>query len=182
MDFQREIEKLSPKVQRLIALLNDPSVDPALRKKAMAAVLNGISSNINSKVYEMSAFDFQISETSAPAIDTRYGDGLAGKVSDSIASGGFDTEKDRVGLFVAMAVTTAVAAASVTARDLGQYTTLQRFTRNGGDCEWCIGQAARGVIRNPQPIDFGRHKGCDCLLESKGFGSRNGEVKNYRPK
>lgn len=180
MDFQILIREIEPKLKRLAQIINDPAVSPDLRRAAHQSALEVISQLIYDKTYSMTAWDYEIEETLGRIFDKSIAAGLAGKLSDSIATGESMPIQEQLPTFMSVAVGAAMYDATETARSLGKYTVLKVRLGRKRDCKWCIDRARRSPIYNPAPLDFGRHNGCDCILEAEGFKSRNGEVQNYR--
>lgn len=181
MDFYSAVERLRPQLKRLVDIINDPTIDPTLRKRALAAALTQISQSVYSSAYRMTAFDMEILETIGIGPDAQLALGLARNISDGIAFGDLAAANDQVAAFAVNTAGIAMAHAAVTAGQLGKYRTLRINLRGKGDCDWCRAKAARGTIINPTPEDFIRHTRCDCFYDVQGFKSRNGELQNYRP-
>lgn len=181
MDFYLAIERLRPKLNRLVRIINDPAVDPTLRKQVLAAALTQIGQSIYGSAYRMQAFDMEIVETLGIGIDAQLALGLSRNLSDSIATGDLNTANDQVAMYAINATMIAMAHATETAGQLGKYRTLQIQLRGRGDCDWCRAKARRGKIVNPTREDFHRHTNCNCNYEVQGFKSRNGQLQNYRP-
>jgi len=181
MDFYRLVERLKPDLKKLVVILNDPAISPELRKATLSAAFKQIGTAIYGKAYEMSAWDYEIMETVGKGIDPVLSLGLARNISDSIAVGNQQITLDQAQSYTVQAAAAGMAAASITAGQLGKYRTLRIRLRGKGDCDWCRAKAARGTIVNPTDDDFRRHGGCDCFYDAQGYKSRNGEVKNYRP-
>ena len=182
MDFSNLVARIEPKLRRLAVILNDSSVNPSLRQTAHRSVLETIGQLVYDKAYDMTAWDYDIADTLGRIFDRDIATGLARNLSDSIATGDRVPVNDQLGTYTNKAALAAQSDASMTAQQLGKYTVLKVRLGPKKDCDWCKARAARSPIYNPTPIDFGRHGGCDCKLEAQGFRSRNGEVKNYRPR
>lgn len=181
MDFYLAIERLRPQLIKLVKIINDPAVNPELRKRALAAALNEVGRSVYGTAYRMTAYDMEIMETLGIGLDTQLALGLARNVSDSLAIGDVSNTSDQVALYAVNATGIAMAHASITAGQLGKYRTLQYRLRGKGDCDWCRNRAKAGIITNPTDSDFRRHNRCDCFFDVQGFKSRNGELSNYRP-
>lgn len=181
MDFYLAIEQLRPKLNRLVAIINDPEIDPVLRKRALTAALTEIGGAVYGSAYRMAAYDMEIAETLGIGIDAQLALGLARNISDGIATGDAATANDQLAAYSVNATGIALTHATITAGDLGKYRTLQIRLRGKGDCDWCRTKARRGKIVDPTPEDFHRHTNCNCFYDVQGFKSRNGELKNYRP-
>ncbi len=48
----------------------------------------------------------------------------------------------------------------------------------GETCKWC--RDLVGTHYNPESKHFARHDNCDCEIETSGYNSRNGILKNYK--
>jgi hypothetical protein len=179
MDFSRLIAELTPKINRLTNILNDPSVSPELRKSVLQNALNQVGQSIYGKSYDMTAWDMEIAETIGAGMDPNIALGLARNLSDSVATGNKVNAIDQVNTYAQNAAGVAMAAAFSTAGQLGKYRTLRVTLRGRGDCDWCRARAARGTIANPTNQDFSRHDHCDCYIVVKGYMSRNGLLANY---
>lgn len=67
--------------------------------------------------------------------------------------------------------------AVVTARQSGKKPTVTR-TEHSDACKWC--QSKTGTYENPGSDVFERHGGCEGKITTKGYGSRNGLLGNYK--
>lgn len=177
MDFSEFIESLTPKLNRLINIINDESVSPELRKAAHRSALEIIGSQIYAKAYDMTAWDLDIADTLAPAYDRAQASGMARNLSDSLATGDMKTAKEQSTTFMLIAVGMAQSMAFQTAGSFGKHRILRRRTTGKEDCSWC--DEKRGTYFNPKDDDFRRHGGCDCIFTVEGFHSRNGTLNNY---
>ena len=178
MDFYQLITRLQPKINRLMSILADPAVAPALRKAALTNALQTIGSAVYGKTYSMTAWDFEIAETIGRGMNPQLATGMAKQVSDAVATGDFKLALEQSRNYVFTANGSALYEATQTAGDLGKYRVVTRSLRNE-TCAWC--RARVGTYRNPSDDVFRRHTHCDCLITVQGYRSRNGEVKNYRP-
>lgn len=178
MDFQILVREIEPKLKRLARILNDPSVNPTLRRAAHRSALETIGQLVYDKAYNMTAWDYEIAETLGRIFDREIAAGLAMKLSNSIATGDSLPIEEQLPTFLSVATGAAQFDATDTAGTLGKYRRVTRRLRGKGDCDWCRSMA--GVYTNPGPEVFRRHNKCDCHIEAEGFKSRNGEVQNYR--
>lgn len=179
MDFSRAIEQLSPKLNRLINIINDESVSPELRKAALQSVFDVVGTQVFLKAYDMTAWDLDVAETTAPAYDRTQAVGMARNVSDAIATGDIKTAKEQSLTYMLVAIGAAQGAAFATAGAFDKHRVLKVRLIGRGDCDWCRARAARSPIFNPTNQDFSRHNHCNCILKVEGFQSRNGTLKNY---
>lgn len=69
--------------------------------------------------------------------------------------------------------------ATTTARESGKRPTVTR-TEHGDACKWC--QSKVGTYSDPGSDVFERHGGCEGKIVTKGYGSRNGLLSNYKNK
>lgn len=67
--------------------------------------------------------------------------------------------------------------ATVTARQSGKKPTVTR-TEHSDACKWC--QSKTGTYENPGSDVFERHGGCEGKITTKGYGSKNGLLGNYK--
>lgn len=67
--------------------------------------------------------------------------------------------------------------AMTTARQSGKKPTVTR-TEHGDACKWC--QSKTGTFTDPGSDVFERHGGCEGKIVTKGYGSRNGLLSNYK--
>lgn len=67
--------------------------------------------------------------------------------------------------------------ATRTARQSGKRPTVTR-TEHSDACKWC--QSKVGTYENPGSDVFERHGGCEGKITTKGYGSRNGLLNNYK--
>lgn len=182
MDFRSLVQRIAPKLRKLAVILNDPTVNPDLRRAAHRSALESLGQLVYNKAYDMTAWDYEIQETLGKIFDKNIASGLARNLSDSIATGDPIPMQSQLPTYLNKATGAAQYDATEMARSLGKHTVLKVRLGPKKDCDWCKRRAARSPIYDPQPTDFGRHDGCDCFLEAEGFRSRNGEVKNYRPR
>jgi len=68
--------------------------------------------------------------------------------------------------------------AFTTARQSGKRTTVVTRTEHSDACKWC--QSKTGTYENPGSDVFERHGGCEGKIVTKGYGSRNGLLNNYK--
>lgn len=67
--------------------------------------------------------------------------------------------------------------AVVTARQSGKKPTVTR-TESSDACAWC--RSKTGTFENPGSDIFERHGGCEGKITTKGYGSKNGLLMNYK--
>lgn len=67
--------------------------------------------------------------------------------------------------------------AMTTARQSGKKPTVTR-TESSDACKWC--RSKTGTFENPGSEIFERHGGCEGKITTKGYGAKNGLLKNYK--
>lgn len=178
MDYTKFTKTILAKVLAAMALINNPEVSPEVRQLNQEILFKEVGQAVYAKIYDMNAYDFEIMHTNGPGIDDRFY-GLAKVASASVSAGTLgltDYVKNYIDTTIAMAQHDAVK----NARQSGKHPTVTRKL-NGETCKWCANLA--GEYTNPPSNVFARHSGCDCSIITKGFKSRNGELKNYvKPK
>lgn len=177
MDFYSVIDRLMPQIKRLITVLNDPAIDPTLRKAALTAGFQQIGQSVYGKAYNMTAWDLEIAETLGRGWKVEIAQGLARNISTGIATGDGQLALDQAKNYVQQSASTAMFEASETGKQLGKYRTVTRSIRRE-TCRWCLDRA--GTYTNPTAEIFRRHTHCDCLIKVEGYRSRNGLLQNYR--
>lgn len=177
MDFYGLMDQLMPKIRRLVTILNDPAVDPTLRKAALTAGFQQIGQSVYGKTYNMTAWDLEIAETLGRGWNVELAQGLARNISTGIATGDTQLALDQAKNYVHSANSTAMFEASETGKQLGKYRLVTRSIRKE-TCLWCRSRA--GSYTNPTAEVFRRHTHCDCLIRVEGYRSRNGLLQNYR--
>lgn len=178
MDYTALNTTIVPKVIEAVRLINNPEILPAVRQLNQEILFREVGNAIYTQVYDMNAFDFDISHTRGPGMDDRYF-GIAKIASDSVSTGSLGLD-ERINTFLNQVVAQAQYDATTTARQSGKYTKVTRNTR-GKTCAWC--RSLAGVYTNPDSDVFRRHRGCDCTIFTEGYKSRNGLLNNYvKPK
>ena len=159
-------------------LINNPEVDPEIRQLNQEILFREVGQSVYSKIYDMNAFDFEISYTTGPGPDDRYY-GLAKKASYAVSAGNLGMI-EYVKNFIDSTIAKAQGDAFKYARQSGKHPTVTRRTI-GKTCDWCRERA--GTYTDPGPDIFQRHGGCDCEIITEGYNSRNGLLNNYvKPK
>lgn len=178
MDYAKLNKSILPQVLAAIRLINNPEIDPVIRQKNQEILLREVGAEVYAKIYNMNAFDFEIDYTTGPGIDERYY-GLAKVASATVATGALGLD-EYVKNFLDYAATQAQQDAVKTAKQSGKRTVVIR-KMNGETCKWC--ESLAGEYENPDSEVYKRHGGCDCLIITQGFKSRNGQLNNYvKPK
>lgn len=179
MDYSILSDSLLPKVMRAIRLINNPEVAPEIRQLNQEILLREVGNAIYAKIYDMNAFDFEISHTRGAGLDDRYY-GLAKVASGSVSTGTVGLE-EYVKNYLDYSTSKAQEDASINARQSGKRPRVTRSTTGKETCKWCDSLA--GVYEDPSSEVFRRHGGCDCRIVTEGYKSRNGLLKNYvKPK
>jgi len=178
MDFLAAIDRLMPQIRRVVEILNSEEINPVLRKQAMTSAFQRIGQTLYGKTYHMTAFDLEIFETIGRGFSPELALGLARNISNGIATGDNKLALDQAKNFLNSSTSSAMFDAVTTAKQLGKYIVVTRSLRKE-TCPWC--RARVGKYTNPTDDIYRRHTHCDCLIIVKGFKSRNGELKNYRP-
>lgn len=161
-------------VMAAIALINNPEVDPEVRQLNQEILLREVGTSVYNKVYDMSAFDLEISHTQGTGIDDRYY-GLAKVASGTVSAGAVGLE-EYVRNYLDTMASKAQHDSFKTAKQSNKHPTVTRKLV-GETCDWCTSLA--GTYTNPSADVFKRHGGCDCLIITEGYNSRNGKLKNY---
>lgn len=174
MDYSKLANKLTPKVMAAIALINNPEIAPDVRQRNQEILLREVGAAVYAKVYDMNAFDYDLAGTTGPGIDDRHY-GLAKVAAASVSTGALGL-REYVKNYLDSAASLAQDHATRNARESGRRTKVTR-KMNGETCKWC--ESLAGSYENPDSEVFKRHGGCDCIIITEGYRSRNGELKNY---
>lgn len=178
MDYAKLNRTILAKVLKAIAIINNPEIAPAVRQLQQEILLREVGTIVYNKVYNMNAFDFEIEYTKGLGIDDRFY-GLAKVTSASVSAGALGID-EYVKNYLDHAASKAQLDAMTTAKQSGKRTKVTR-KMNGETCKWC--ESLAGSYENPDSEVFKRHGGCDCIIITEGFKSRNGELGNYvKPK
>lgn len=174
MDYSKLNRTIQEKVMAAVKVINNPEVDPDIRQLNQEILFREVGAAIYAKIYDMNAFDFDLQDTIGPGIDDRYY-GLAKVASGSVSTGTLGLAA-YVKNYLDNVTTKAQRDAMTNARQSGKRPTVTRSTV-GDTCKWC--QSKAGEYTDPSPDVFKRHRECDCPIVTKGFRSRNGDLKNY---
>lgn len=178
MDYSKLTDTILAKVLAVMALINNPEIDPETRQLNQEILFSQVGAAVYAKVYDMNAFDYEIEHTTGPGIDDRHY-GLAKVASGSISTGAVGLS-DYVRNYIDGTIAKAQQDATTNAHQSGKHPTVRRSV-NGETCKWCNGLA--GEYTNPPNEVYRRHRGCDCSIVTQGFRSRNGQLANYiKPK
>jgi hypothetical protein len=175
MNYAGLNESIVNKVLAAVALINNPEIDPEVRQLNQEILFREVGAAVYAKVYDMNAYDMEIQHTKGPGIDDRYY-GLAKVASGSVSTGAGVGLPDLVRNYLDSTAAKAQHDAMSNAKQSGKHPTVTR-TLVGETCAWCTSLA--GTYTNPSREVFARHRGCDCLIETSGFKSRNGLLQNY---
>lgn len=178
MDYSQFNETIQKKVMAALAIINNPEVAPEVRQLNQEILFKEVGAAVYAKVYNMNAFDYEIEHTTGPGIDDRHY-GLAKVASASVSAGALG-----LGLLVRNYLDTMASKAQADAtRNASQSGKRIRITRKvvSESCKWCDGLAKtyEGKFENLPADIWARHRGCDCLIITEGFRTRNGELDNY---
>lgn len=174
MDYSKLAARLTAKLMRAIAIINNPEIAPDIRQRNQEILLREVGTAVYEKVYDMNAFDYDLAGTRGPGLDDRYY-GLAKVASASVATGSLGLD-EYVRNYLNTAAALAQDHATKNARQSGKRTKVIR-KMNGETCKWC--ESLAGSYENPDSEVFRRHGGCDCIIITEGFKSRNGQLNNY---
>ena len=177
MEYAKFNDTIINKVLAALVLINNPEIDPEIRQLNQEILFREVGASVYEKVYEMNAFDYQITNTKGVGMDDRHF-GLAKVVSASISTGaGIDR---LVRSYLDNAAGKAQADAAKNAVQSGQRAVVYRtLGRTEKTCQFCedmaggspyTGDAITGLV-------FAYHADCDCVIRSEGFESRNGVLK-----
>lgn len=173
-DYSKLNDTITQKVIKAMKLINNPEIDPEIRQLNQEILFREVGSAVYNKVYDMNAYDYEISGTKGPGIDDRHF-GMAKTASASVATGNLGIDQ-RVRTFLDGTTAKAQLDATRNANQSGKRTKVTR-KMNGETCEWC--ESLAGTYEKPDSEVFRRHRDCDCSLSTEGYKSRNGLLKNY---
>jgi hypothetical protein len=179
MDYSKLNATILPKVMDAIALINNPEIDPEIRQLNQEILFREVGSAVYAKIYDMNAFDMEIQHTTGPGIDDRYY-GLAKVASASVSAGAVGLE-EYVQNFLNNTAAKAQSDAMRVASTSGKHPTASRHITGPKSCQWCRDKQGDNVVDPPADF-FHRHGGCDCIIITKGYRSRNGLLENYKPR
>lgn len=86
MNYAGLVDTIKPKVMEAIAVINNPEISPEIRQLNQEILLKEVGRSVYEKIYNMNAFDYGITNTSGPGIDSRHY-GLAKVASNSVSNG-----------------------------------------------------------------------------------------------
>lgn len=166
---------IAPQVMAAVALINNPEIDPEVRQLNQEILFREVGAAVYAKIYDMNAWDMEISHTTGAGIDDRYY-GLA-KVAAASVSNGNSPIPDLVSNYLDNMAGLAQRDAMKTAGQSGKHPTVVRTPTGRETCSWCDSKA--GTYTHPDGEVFARHRGCDCEIETSGYNTRNGKLNNY---
>lgn len=175
MNYASLIDSIKPDVIEAIRLINNPEIAPEIRQLNQEILLREVGQAIYAKVYDMNAFDMEVEFTKGTGIDNRYY-GLAKVASGSVSNGSLGLEEYITNYLQSMAAKAQTDAFTV-AKQTNKRPTVTR-TESAKACQWC--KSKTGTFTDPPSDVFHRHGGCGGKIVTKGFKSRNGELKNYK--
>lgn len=177
MDYSIFTKTILKKVLAALAIINNPEIAPEMRQMQQEILFRSVGTAVYDKVYEMNAFDFEISHTIGAGIDDRYY-GMAKVASAAVATGVLGLD-EYVKNYIDNTIGLAQDHAVRTARQSGKVPTVERI-ESPDCCDWCRSKAGRH--ENPDSSVFARHGGCEGRIITRGYMSRNGLLNNYKPK
>lgn len=175
MNYSGLNDTIIQQVMAAMALINNPEVDPEVRQLNQEILFREVGAAVYAKVYDMNAYDMEIQHTTGPGIDDRYY-GLA-KVASASVSNGATPMPDLVRNYLDTMAAKAQGDAMHLANQSGKHPTVVRTPTGRETCSWCDSKA--GTYTNPSSDIFTRHRGCDCIITTSGYNSRNGTLNNY---
>lgn len=169
-------------VVKLMDIINNPEIAPQVRQMNQEILWREVGNAMYNQIFDMNAFDFELPDgTKAQGVDENIYYGMAKETSDSVSTGGRDKVLQQVDAFINAIAGTAQRDAMNLANDLNKHPTVVRKTRGRKTCPWC--ESLAGTYTDPDSEVFKRHRGCDCLIITSGYKSRNGLLNNYiKPK
>lgn len=175
MNYAGLVDTIKPKVMEAIAVINNPEISPEIRQLNQEILLKEVGRSVYEKIYNMNAFDYGITNTSGPGIDSRHY-GLAKVASNSVSNGTAGLE-EYIQNYLATMASKAQQDSFKTASQTKKRPTVTR-TEGAGACQWCKG--LQGTYTDPPAEVFQRHGGCSGKIVTEGYKSRNGLLKNYK--
>jgi hypothetical protein len=175
MNYGALASELTPRVMQAVATINNPEVSPEVRQLNQEILLKEVGQAVYDKVYNMNAFDYEITHTKGPGIDDRrYG--LAKVASNSVSNGTAGLE-EYIENYLASTAAKAQKDSFTNAQQSKKFPTVTR-TESGKACAWCKSKA--GTYTDPPADVFHRHGGCAGKIVTEGYKSRNGLLGNYK--
>lgn len=174
---------IKERIQRLVDIINNPEVEPETRRMNLEILFREVGKAIYDKIFDMNAWDFDVPDAQGDGIPDQMYYGMAKIASDSVSTGGIVMVASQIDAFIKTSIALAQRDALQIAQDSNKGPQLKR-TLHGKTCEWCRERSTNGGwISDPDATYFARHRACDCKIETRGYRSRNGELKNYvKPK
>lgn len=180
MDYSKFTDTIIKDVRAAVALINNPEVAPTVRQLNQEILFREVGNIVYAKIYDMNAFDMEISQTRGTGADPARYYGLAKVASDSISTGKLGLDEYLTN-YIDSTIGKAQNDAFKNAKESGKFPTVDRQTVGSKNCPWCIEKAGEYV--NPSQSVFLRHGGCDCRIITAGYKTRNGLLDNYvKPK
>lgn len=170
MNYDALTDTILKDLENEIAIVNNPEVDPETRRYNLEIVLREVGEQVYDVVYQMNAYDMDISYTNGKTINNAYY-GLAKNISDSISTGGKATIEAQIQEWLSNQVLKAQYDAFWNAKDYSKYPTVERRAAPGC-CAWC--EAVAGTFVEPDGEVFRRHDNCRCSIKTSGYKTKNG--------
>lgn len=170
-------------LEKAIKTVNSKNVDPDLRRLNLTVLLGEVGNAIYNKIFDMNAWDLDVLGAIGDGIPEQMYGGLAKIISDSVVIGGEALVASQIDAFIKTTIALAQKDATKIAADSNKRPQLKREL-HGDTCQWCRRLSTGGRwIDEPSSEYFARHRDCDCRIFTRGYHSRNGELKNYvKPK
>lgn len=180
MDYTALTPPVKKKLFELIKVINNPEVAPETRQYNLEIALRQVGTSVYNKIFDMNAWDMEIADAIGDGIPDEMIYGLAKSVSDSVVLGNKSEIDALIEAFINNAVSMAQKDAHKLAREAGKRPEIRRSVTHMSACRWCYGLDTRGNwIADPDPDLFRRHAHCTCVIETRGWKSRNGVLDNY---
>lgn len=179
MNYADFVELIRADVNKAVAYICNPEIEPSVRVRNLEILFKEVGGEIYWQIYDINAFDYGIQGTTGDGQGNMYYT-LAKHVSDSIVLQEKKQAEETIWNWLENVVGKAQNDAFQKAKELGKYPSVTRSLRasRSGACEWCKGLV--GTHINPEPIVFSRHANCHCKIITRGYKSKNGELKNYK--
>lgn len=184
MNYADKLETIAPDARKAVLLIANIEIDPEVRRRNFEILFKQLGDKIYSIIYDINAYDFEIPETIGAGQNASAYYNLSKVASDSVVTGNPEETWNIVYNWMENVVGKAQYDATRTAGSLGKYVVVRRTLRHSksGACAWCESLAGTHTARYGEidPVVFGRHRNCHCLIETEGFKSRNGTLNNYK--
>lgn len=182
MDYSSLGDTVRAKIKKLVELISNPEVEPDTRRLNMEVLFRELGGAIYNKIFDMNAFDFDITDAKPQGIDDDMYYGMAKRASDAVSTGGKTLLDQQIDTFIAVTIAKAQGDAYQIAMQTAKRPQIKRELVSE-TCNWCKDKVTHGWVSDPDSSLFSRHRDCDCRILTRGYRSRNGLLKNYvKPK